>query len=68
VRHTYLESVALQILILDEEPKKRKIRRANFVSVIQVPYFDDTRMNGVRTALQGFIHEVDTRPKVTPVS
>ena len=44
------------------------MRRANSVHVIQVPYFDDTSVNDVHTALQGFISEVESTPKITPVS
>ena len=44
------------------------MERANTVRVTQVPYIDDTSVNDVRTALQGFILKVDSRPKITPVS
>ncbi len=50
------------------QKKIRKMRCANSVRVIQVPYFDDDSVNDVHTALQGFISEVEFRPKVTPVS
>ena len=57
-------------MLIPDEKLKNKIQetRANSIHVIQVPYFDNTSVNDVHTALQGFIDEVDVRPKVTPVS
>jgi len=44
------------------------MRRANSVRIIKVPFSDNTSMNVVHEALQGFVSEVDYSPKVTPVS
>jgi hypothetical protein len=44
------------------------MRRTNFGFVTKVPYFDDINMNDVHTTLEGLIGEVETGPKVTPVS
>ncbi len=44
------------------------VKRTNFISVIQVPYFDDIDVNDIYTVLNGLMSEVETRPKVSPIS
>ena len=40
----------------------------NSALVIQVPYFDDINVDDIHTVLKGLTSEVETRPKVTPMS
>ena len=68
--HIYLELVAGQILIPSgaEHYITRQLKRTDSVLVIRVPYFDNINVNDVHATLERLINEVETRPKVTPVS
>ena len=57
------ETVSCDQLKAAERPE-----RTDLGPVLQVPYFNDIRVNDVDAVLEGLISEVETRPKATPIS
>ena len=45
-----------------------RLERTDLGPVLQVPYFNDIRVNDVYAVLEGLISKVETRTQATPIS